>query len=47
MLVQKGWDVAYGEKANEATDPSEHGQEEKLMDAFTEDFLRCLEQMER
>ena len=47
MLVQKGWDVAYGERANEATDPSEHGQEEKLMDAFTEDFLRCLEQMER
>ena len=47
MLMQKGWDVEYGEKANEVTDRSELGQEEKLMDAFTEDFLNCLEQFER
>ena len=47
MLVQKGWDVEYGEKANQVTDRSELGQEEKLMDAFTEDFLNCLEQFER
>lgn len=47
MLVQKGWDVEYGEKANQVTDRSELGQEEKLMDAFTEDFLSCLEQFER
>lgn len=46
MLMQKGWDVEYGEKANQVTDRSELGQEEKLMDAFTEDFLNCLEQFE-
>lgn len=46
MLVEKGWDVAYGEKANEVTDPSELEQSQKIMDAFTEDFLRCIEQME-
>ena len=46
MLVQKGWDVAYGEKANEVTDRSELGQEEELMDAFTIDFLKCIEQVE-
>ena len=45
-LVQKGWDVEYGEKANRVSDPAEHGQEQKLMDAFTDDFLRCLEQVE-
>jgi hypothetical protein len=46
MLVQKGWDVAYGERANELTDPSEQGQTEQIMDAFTEDFLLCLEKVE-
>jgi hypothetical protein len=46
MLVQKGWDVAYGEKANQVTDPSEQGQAEQIMDQFTEDFLRCLDQVE-
>ena len=46
LLVQKGWDVEYGQKANEVTDQSELGQEEKLMDAFTEDFLSCLEQID-
>ena len=46
MLIDKGWDVEYGEKANTVSDPSEHGQEEKLMDAFTDDFLHCLEKME-
>ena len=46
MLVQRGWDVAYGEKANQVTDPSEQGQAEKLMDAFTEDFIKVLEQVD-
>ena len=46
LLGHKGWDVDYGEKANQVTDDSEVGQEEKLMDAFTEDFLTCLEQLE-
>ena len=46
MLVQKGWDVEYGEKENTVSDPSERGQEEKLMDAFTDDFLQCLAQVE-
>lgn len=45
-LVEKGWDVEYGEKANTVSDPSELGQEEKLMDDFTDEFLRCLEQVE-
>ena len=46
LLTQKGWDVTYGEKANQLTDPSEQGQAEEIMDKFTDDFLRCLEQVE-
>lgn len=46
LLVQKGWDVEYGEKANLVTDPAEEGQAEQLMDAFTEDFLKVLEQVD-
>ena len=45
-LAEKGWDVEYGEKANQVSDPSELGQEEKIMDAFTDDFLQCLQQIE-
>ena len=46
MLAQKGWDVAYGERANQLSDPSEQVRAEEIMDQFTEDFLRCLEQVE-
>lgn len=46
MLKEKGWDVEYGIKRNVATDVSEFGQEEKLQDAFAEDFMNCISQME-
>ena len=39
MLVQKGWDVEYGVRPNQVTDDAEYGQEEKHMDAFTDDFM--------
>ena len=45
MLSGKGWDVSYGLHRNKATDISEFGQEERLQDAFTEDFLACLDQL--
>lgn len=47
LLVRKGWDVEYGEKANQVTDPAEHAKAQELMDAFTEDFMRCIEQIEK
>ena len=46
MLVQRGWDVEYGERPNQVTDDAEYGQEEKLMDAFTDDFMYCVDQLE-
>jgi len=46
MLKEKGWDVEYGIKRNVATDVSEFGQEEKLQDAFAEDFMNCISQLE-
>ena len=42
-LKQKGWDVEYGQAENKATDISEFGQEEKLQDAFADDFMACLD----
>ena len=45
MLKAKGYDVKYGLEKNKATDISEFGQEERLQDAFTEDFLACLDQL--
>jgi len=46
MLKAKGWDVEYGIKRNEATDVSEFGQEESILDAFTNDFMACISQLE-
>ena len=42
MLGERGWDVEYGVGRNVATDISEFGQEEKIQDAFADDFMTCL-----
>ena len=47
ILKAKGWDVEYGIKRNVATDVSEFGQEERIQDAFADDFISCLEDMEK
>ncbi len=47
ILKAKGWDVEYGIKRNVATDESESGQEEKIQDAFADDFMNCLDEMEK
>jgi hypothetical protein len=46
ILKAKGWDVEYGIKRNVATDVSEFGQEERIQDAFADDFMSCLDEME-
>jgi hypothetical protein len=43
MLRGKGWDVEYGVGKNKATDVSEFGQEERIQDAFADDFMSCIE----
>lgn len=47
MLKAKGWDVEYGIRRNVATDVSEFGQEEKIQDAFADDFISCIAEMEK
>ncbi len=47
ILKAKGWDVEYGIKRNVATDVSEFGQEERIQDAFADDFMSCLDEMEK
>jgi len=46
MLRDKGWDVEYGAKSNVADDISEFGQEERLQDAFSDDFMACIDLIE-
>jgi len=46
LLRKKGWDVEYGIGRNVATDVSEFGQEEKIQEAFADDFMLCISQME-
>jgi hypothetical protein len=46
LLKAKGWDVEYGVKKNVATDVSEFGQEDRIQDAFAEDFMACIAKME-
>ena len=46
MLKTKGWDVEYGIKRNVASDVSEFGQEESIQDAFTNDFMACISELE-
>ena len=45
MLKKKGYDVEYGIGENKATDISEFGQEERLQEAFSDDFMACLDQL--
>ena len=47
ILKAKGWDVEYGIKRNVATDVTEFGQEERIQDAFADDFMSCLDEMEK
>ena len=42
LLKEKGWDVEYGAAQNRATDVSEFGREEAIQDAFADDFMACL-----
>lgn len=46
LLKEKGWDVEYGIARNRTTDMSEFGREEALQDAFADDFMACLAQIE-
>ena len=46
LLKAKGWDVEYGGKRNVATDVSEFGQEDKIQDDFSNDFMNCIAIME-
>ena len=46
LLKAKGWDVQYGAAPNRATDVSEFGREEAIQDAFADDFMVCLAQIE-
>ena len=46
LLKKKGWDVEYGIKRNVATDVSEFGQEDGIQDAFSNDFMLCLSEIE-
>ena len=42
VLKTKGWDVEYGVGKNVASDVSEFGKEESILDDFTDDFMTCL-----
>ena len=46
MLKAKGWDVEYGVKKNVATDISEFGREESIQDAFADDFMACISELD-
>lgn len=43
VLREKGWDVEYGAAENTVTDISEFGKEETIQDAFSDDFMACLD----
>jgi hypothetical protein len=44
-LKEKGWNVAYGSGNNKHDDISEFGREQMLLDAFSEDFMICLDEL--
>jgi len=46
LLKKKGWDVEYGIKRNVAADVSEFGKEDSIQDAFSNDFMLCLSEIE-
>jgi hypothetical protein len=45
-LKDKGWHVEYGAGNNKPEDISEFGREQILLDAFSEDFMACLDELE-
>jgi hypothetical protein len=45
-LKARGWHVEYGAGNNKPEDISEFGQEQILLDAFSEDFMACLDELE-
>jgi hypothetical protein len=45
-LKDRGWHVEYGVGNNKAEDISEFGQEQTLLDAFSDDFMMCLDEIE-
>ena len=44
-LKDRGWEVAYGERANEVSDPAEAAEQQSIMDRFADDFMACLAEM--
>ena len=46
-LKDRGWHVEYGAGNNKAEDISEFGKEQTLLDAFSDDFMMCLDQLEK
>lgn len=44
-LQEKGWHVEYGAGNNKPEDISEFGREQFLLDAFSEAFMACLEEL--
>ena len=45
-LKDRGWHVEYGAGNNKAEDISEFGREQILLDAFSVDFMLCLDELE-
>jgi hypothetical protein len=45
-LKDRGWHVEYGAGNNKAEDISEFGREQILLDAFSDDFMMCLNELE-
>ncbi len=43
LLKSKGWNVEYGIEKNKAEDVTEFGREEEIQDAFSKDFMTCVE----
>lgn len=50
LVIQKmkdrGWHVEYGAGNNKAEDISEFGREQILLDAFSDDFMACLDELQ-
>ena len=44
-LKDKGWNVEYGAGNNKAEDISEFGREQMILDAFSADFMLCLDEL--
>lgn len=43
LLRSKGWKVEYGAERNKAEDVTEFGREEDIQEAFSKDFMTCVE----